>query len=332
MTDPITALATTAATTVASTTATKGTTKLIDLLFSKHVLKQKRLETLSNAQDLKDAELIQQGLMEFRDGKFTLIDQQIGNPTSPLGLILAQNLQNQSENLGKCLNKAYEHLAETNDEQISDEKISETFFNKWMNYGKEVSEDELQDLWGKILSKEITSPNSINYLVVNTFSLMSKHHLEAFNSLLPFICDGHLYCNPNLSAEENYSHVSPTVLSELIDLNIIKGLHREDVFFTKELHQVDKDNENFPSIYINRTNFVVLYQQDNTKVIQPHYFLLTTIGQKLFEIALSNCEIEKYFLMLTKNLKKIPSFNSVKSFELVSLIDNQWESKLIIER
>jgi hypothetical protein len=145
MIDPITTIATAAATKGAA----KGTDKLIDLLFSKKILQQKRLETLSTTQNQKDAELIQNGLAEFRDGKFLLIEDQIGNPSSPLGLILAQNHQNQSENLSKCLSKAYKHLSKKADEEINDEQISETFFNKWMNYGKEVSEDELQDLWGQ---------------------------------------------------------------------------------------------------------------------------------------------------------------------------------------
>ncbi|TCB49013.1 DUF2806 domain-containing protein [Acinetobacter sp. ANC 4779] len=321
-----------AATGIATTAVNKGVGKLTDLLFSKKILQQKRLETLSTTQDQKDAELIQQGLAEFRDERFILIEEQIGNPTSPLGLILAQNNQNQSENLGKCLSKAYEHLSEKADEEISDEQISETFFNKWMNYGKEVSEDELQDLWGRILAEETTFPNSVNYLVLNTLSMMSKNHLEAFNDLIPFICDRNLYCNNTLLAEENYSHVPPSILYELIDLNIIKGLHPEDIFFKKELLKVTYDDESFPAIYINKTNFIVLRPNENVKKIQPNFFLLTTVGQKLFEIAMSNYEIDDYFGKLINNFKLFPEFKLIEAFELVSLIDNEWQSKLIIQR
>lgn len=320
------------ATDVATTAANKGVGKLTDLLLSKKIREERRLDDLSSAQTKKDIELIEKGLAEYRDGKFLLMEEQIGNPTSPLGLIIAHNTQNQSENLSKCLSKAYEHLSEKDDKEISDEQISETFFNKWMNYSKDVSEEELQELWGNILAQEVSKPDSINYLVLNTFSLMSKKHLEAFNALLPFICNGKLYCNKDLSAEQNYSHVSLTVLAELIDLNIIKGLRAEDVFFKKELNQVCKDNESFPAIYINKTNFIVLHQNNNAKEIKPYYFLLTTVGQKLFEIALNNYKTENYFVNLVNNLKNLPDFSSVESFELVSFIDNQWKSKLIIQR
>ncbi|WP_165493733.1 DUF2806 domain-containing protein [Acinetobacter terrae] len=321
-----------AATGVATTAANKGVGKLTEIVFSKKLRQQRRLDHLSSIQDQKDAELIQKSLAEFREEKFILIEDQIGNPCSPLGLILSQNHQNQSKNLSKCLSKAYEHLSKKSDEEISDEQISVTFFNKWMNYGKEVSEEELQDLWGKILNEEITTPSSINYLVLNTFSLMSKKHLEAFNDLLPFICDGNLYCNNTLSAEENYSHVPPSILSELIDLNIIKGLHPENIFFKKELPKVTYDDKSFPSIYINKTNFIVLRPNENVKEIQPNFFLLTTVGQKLFEIAMSNYEIDDYFAKLINNFKLFPEFKLIEAFELVSLIDNEWQSKLIIQR
>lgn len=320
------------ATGAATTAANKGIGKLTDLVFSKRLRQQKRLDHLSSIQDQKDAELIQNGLAEFRDGKFLLMEDQIGNPTSPLGLILAQNNQDQADNLGKCLSKAYEHLSEKTDEAISDDQISGTFFNKWINYGKEVSEEELQDLWGRILSEEISSPNSINFLVLNTFSLMSKQHLEAFHQLVPFICDGNLYCNDHLSAEENYQHIPPVTLAELIDLNIIKGLLSGDIFFKNELHPVTKGDESFPSISINKTNFMVLHLTLNTKEPKPKFYLLTTVGQKLFEIAMSNYKIEDYFFELTNTLKLNPDFNTVQTFELVSLIDNIYQSKLKISR
>ena len=63
-------------------------------MFFKKLRQQRRLDHLSSIQDQKDAELIQKSLAEFREEKFILIEDQIGNPCSPLGLILSQNHQN----------------------------------------------------------------------------------------------------------------------------------------------------------------------------------------------------------------------------------------------
>ncbi|NNH02021.1 DUF2806 domain-containing protein [Acinetobacter sp. ANC 5414] len=313
-----------AATGVATTAANKGIRKLTNLLFSKKLREDKRLDDLSAAQTKKDIELIENGLAEFRDGKFLLIEDQIGNPTSPLGLILAQNHQNQSKNLGKCLSKAYEHLSKKADEEISDEQISETFFNKWMNYGKEVSEEELQDLWGKILSEEISIPNSINYLLLHTLSMMSKRHLEVFNDLLPYMCKGVLFCNEFISAEMNYPHIPENFLNELVDLNLIKGLMTADINFWGHLKNFRYDGNIYPLIQINSRNIIILHLIDETKPVHPHFFILTTIGEKLLNMAIANRDINEYFIDLTNNIKTMQGFKNIKYFELFTLIDECW--------
>ena len=320
-----------AATDVATTAANKGIEKLTDLLFSKKLREDKRLDDLSAAQTKKDIELIENGLAEFRDGKFLLIEDQIGNPSSPLGLIRAQNHQNQSENLGKCLSKAYEHLSEKDDEEISDEQISGTFFNKWMNYSKEVSEEELQDLWGNILAKEITEPNSINYLVLNTLSLMSKNHLQSFYNLIPFICDGHIYCNPTLSAHENYKNINDSTLNELVDLNIIKGILSDDIYYSEQMYDVQIGDKKLPIIHINSKNFIAFHLYENTGNFRPYYYPLTSIGKKLFKMALNNMKIEEYFTNLISSFKSISEFKNCYSYELISLIDNEWKSILKVD-
>ena len=58
-----------AATDVAKTAANKGIGKLTDLVFSKKLREEKRLDDLSSAQTKKDIELIEKGLAEI-DNRF----------------------------------------------------------------------------------------------------------------------------------------------------------------------------------------------------------------------------------------------------------------------
>jgi hypothetical protein len=309
-----------AATGVATTAANKGIDKLTDLVFSKKIRQQRRLDHLSSVQDQKDAELIQQGLAEFRDGRFILIEEQIGNPTSPLGLILSQHHQNQSENLGKCLSKAYEHLSEKDNEEISDEQISETFFNKWMNYGKEVSEEELQDLWGNILAQEITKPSSINYLVLNTFSLMSKQHLVNFTNLSKYILNNNLFVvtGEPLKPKFNFSDLTLEDLDELVDfgliesLNGVNGLNTSSAPLTlhnKEYQWIRRDS-NQP--------YLICFESPNK--IRLQLFKLTGVGQKLLKIAEQNMSLEKIYTDFFKYLLTLENFQSIKKIELYEIL------------
>jgi len=321
-----------AATGIATTAVNKGVGKLTDLFFSKKILQQKRLETLSTTQDQKDAELIQQGLAEFRDERFILIEEQIGNPTSPLGLILAQNNQNQSENLGECLSKAYEHLSEKADEEISDEQISETFFNKWMNYGKEVSEDELQDLWGNILSEEISQPNSINYLVLNTFSMMNKNHLLNFTNLSKYIIHEKLFVvdGQTLKSSINFPDITENDLEELVDFGLIESLHNMNgmsapsnpIIINGRNYQWYKRSPNQP--------FLICFE--SSKEFNLQLFKLTSVGYKLLKIAEKNMSIETIYSDFFKYLLSLEQFKSIENIELYKIQSNSLELQLSINR
>lgn len=308
-----------AATDVATTAANKGIGKLTDLLFSKKLREEKRLDDLSAAQTKKDIALIENGLAEYRDGKFLLIEDQIGNPTSTLGLILAQNKQNQSENLGKCLSKAYEHLAEKNDEEISDEQISETFFNKWINYGKEVSEEELQDLWGRILAEETASPNSVNYLVLNTLSMMSKTHLENLIKLISYTAGRLIYLNDPQEAKSSwFKNITQFDLEELIDLKILEGIEFEGRY-TNTLKNFELSSQN------ESKKFTVLRKSPNHKYIllietedqiKLNCIRLTTIGKKLVEIYESNSNLINETEKLAKMIRHFKALDNVTNIFL----------------
>lgn len=308
-----------AATDVATTAANKGIGKLTDLLLSKKLREEKRLDDLSAAQTKKDIELIENGLAEYRDGKFLLMEDQIGNPTSALGLILTQNKQDQSENLGKCLGKAYEYLAEKDDKEINDEQISGTFFNKWVNYGKEVSEEELQDLWGRILAEETADPNSVNYLVLNTLSMMSKYHLENLIKLMSYTAGRIIYVD-NCKADKSYwfEDISQFDLEELVDLKILEGIELEGRY-TNTLNTFELSNANevkkFAIIRKSPNHkYILLIEADN--IIKLDCIRLTTIGKKLVEIYESNSnqleETEKF-------AKKLQIFNGLNNIQNIFL-------------
>lgn len=311
-----------AATGVATTAANNGIGKLTDLVFSKQIRQQKRLDHLSSVQDQKDAELIQQGLAEFRDGRFILIEEQIGNPTSPLGLILTQNNQNQSNNLGKCLNKAYEHLSDKEDEQISDEQISGTFFNKWVNYSKEVSEEELQDLWGRILGEEISSPNSINYLILNTLSLMSKQNLENFIKLLPYSGQRWIFIDDsNFSKGNWFPNLNRFQLEELVDLNIIEGLTLSEGYLpATESSQLDGQAIQFLWKSSNKDYAIFIESESPIKL---EAFRLTTIGYQLLKLAEQNIDLSAETEKFAYNLLNYSKFSHIDKMGILGRISKE---------
>lgn len=312
----------------------KGISKLVDILFSKKVLNQKRLETLSTTQDKKDAELIEKGLAEFRDGKFLLIDDQIGNPTSALGLILEKNNNKQSENVAKCLNQAYLNLASKTDEEISSEDVSDTFINKWINYGREISEEELQSLWGHILSEEISKPNTINYMVLNTLSQMTKKNLECFLELMIGNSYGRLvFYDQKRPIWEQFENLDYYDFNELHDLNIIKAT-TSSIHTVYELSRANVRGENLSYFTKGKEGDYVLYLHGtHNKILKPAAYELTTIGLKLLEIAERNIDLDDLCRKFSQRIFKFDIFSGVTEIEIkLRNIDQSYTDIALIKR
>lgn len=285
---------------------------LFKLIFGKVILNNQRLEALSQAQNIKDANLIEQGLAEFRDNKFILGNGLLNNPTTVVGCI-ENNRQNvEINNALSCLKYTQDFLHSANDENFSETDFSETFFNKWFNHAKEVSDEELQGLWGKLLAEEIQSPNSINYMILNTFSLMSKKQMLNFTNLVKYNAfTEYVFYDSKKDWSNRFDEISYSDFLELQDLNIIKASHIGNIH---ESISLPKDIEEYYFSKGGDGDYCLLINSD--KEIHPNIFRLTSIGMKLLSIVESNLDMEENCREFAKNVLKFNSLENVDSIEI----------------
>jgi hypothetical protein len=303
--------------------APKGVNKLFDLLFSKHLNRQQRTDKLSSAQIEKDIKLIENGIAEFRDGKFILNSEMVNNPTTVVGNIINNQTTIEQENVQQSLNKALEYLSRIEDHEVSDDIIEQTFFNKWFNFSKEVSDDELQSLWGRLLAEELCSPNTINYLVLNTFSLMSKRQLDSFLKIVPYTAYSHLvFYDNNRLKNEAFEGTSSFELQELQDLKLIKEFN--STFQTSfPLSFGMLDNKDTP--YISKSykgNYVLFLKSKDNKEVSITAYQLTSIGQKALEIAEKDADIASQCQFLAKQLLTFRDLEHITDIEIQRLDSN----------
>lgn len=285
---------------------------LFKLIFGKVILNNQRLEALSQAQNAKDANLIEQGLAEFRDNKFILGNELLNNPTTVVGCI-ENNRQNvEINNALSCLKYTQDFLGSANDENFSEIDFSETFFNKWFNHAKEVSDEELQGLWGKLLAEEIQSPNSINYMILNTFSLMSKKQMLNFTNLVKYNAYEHyIFYDSNADFSHRFDGLSYVEFLELQDLNIVKTPH------ISNMHENITINRNDEGYYFSKGGKGDYYLRTNSqKEISVSTFKLTSIGLKLLSIVENSLNMNENCKEFAKNVLKFKSLENIDSIEI----------------
>lgn len=295
----------------------KGISKIFNLLFFKKLQNNKRAEMLTNAQTEKDIELIKSGLAEYRADCLVLASNYENNPITVGSSLIQQQQIVENKNVALCLDEALEYLVNTPDNDVNDIPISETFFNKWFNFSKEVSDIELQNLWGRLLSEEVKAPESINYLVLNTFSLMSKKHLDTFIKLIPYTAYSWLiFYDEKTPINERFEGVSNQELQELQDLKIIKEINQGLSTTYPLQHCLYDDRKTYYFSKSYNGDYVLYLHSDVDQEISITAYALTSIGQKLLEISEKNLDLESGCIFFAKKLINFEKLKRVNRIEI----------------
>lgn len=100
-------------------------------------------------------------------------------------------LSNRSQNIKKQMNvdkvvlKAIEALNKK--ENISENQVEEEWIANFFEHAKYATSDYMQKLWGKILSDEISNPNTYSIRALNTLRYLKKSDAEKFSKLCELI-------------------------------------------------------------------------------------------------------------------------------------------------
>ena len=85
------------------------------------------------------------------------------------------------ENIDRVVSIALENLSKV--KTISDQKVETDWLTRFFDIVEDISDDELRNAWGKILSQEIESPGSYSLRTLSTIRNLSKSEAELFASL-----------------------------------------------------------------------------------------------------------------------------------------------------
>lgn len=101
------------------------------------------------------------------------------------GLRLAFQEVKKQENIESVVDSAYQLLEQ--EETVSNEPVDNGWMIRFMNSVGDISNKELQELWGKILAGEIKQPHSISLRTLNIISNLSRQDAELFMKYCPFV-------------------------------------------------------------------------------------------------------------------------------------------------
>lgn len=160
----------------------KGIGKLLNAFFGKWIAKSERSVALIQAQTEKDCADIKSGIKAYKNGELL-------NCPAPATVVDVYdalhtlNHMSDARRLQAAIEEAMRQISSIPSEEISDEPISQTFFNLWRREAEMIDEDALRQWWAGLLKEEAVQPNRISMRTLDVVKNLSKNDCMYFANL-----------------------------------------------------------------------------------------------------------------------------------------------------
>lgn len=250
----------------------------------------KRDELLQIAQAERDAEKIRRGDWSLVDGHSTVKLLQIHASETPTGtpdveqeLLSAASALNTADTIRREANvtRALLHAEEAleNDQQEPPEaNVDDDWIYRWRSNASEVSMEELQDLWGRLLAGEVKAPGTYSLRTLEFLRNVSKQEAEAIAKLSRFVIEGIIYREASELLEGE--GINFGFLLYMQQLGVVAGV--EAVGLKIQWNSVDQTR--FVKALKSNSKVLVISADDAAKTIVLPAYQLTAIGQQVLSL------------------------------------------------
>lgn len=184
------------------------------------------------------------------------------------------------KNTMAVIEKAQAHFTEG--EKVSDEPVDEGWKNRFFGIVEDITDEELREIWGRVLSGEIKKPKSYSLRTLETLRNLTKEAAAIFVKAASFsIKNEYIYKNSSLS------------LSERLQLQEI-GLMLDDgmgINFTIEVKAKSVEI----IVLDDNTVFRLYNDSDNRLRIDLEIYKLSTAGKEILKLVSVDNDIRESF-------------------------------------
>lgn len=199
------------------------------------------------------------------------------------------------QNIESVTQKAY--LLLSDEKECSEEPVDKDWMIRFFNSVEDISDEDMQNLWAKILAGEVKQPKSFSLRTLETLKNLSKDEALLFERIckLKITTETDAYF-PNYQEYWKQNGVNFDVLLLLTECGLISvqsDIVSEEVVSNKRIMNLT-ENRNIQIMVMNKNK--------HDKVLRIKIFPFTKIGieiSKLFECDIS----DKNLLLFAKNLR-----------------------------
>lgn len=294
---------------IAGLLALKNSDKLIDTIqmgagWVLKPLQQKRMaKATHNALELLKNDLLEYNAeLKIEDGKISFIAKAEATELEVYQLAVIEKEVRRQINAANIIEKTAKILEDK--EEISETPVDVDWTARYFEIVQNISNEDVQFIWSKILADEIAKPNSYSLRTLELLKNINSKEAKIFSKIYDFVfqCSGEF------------------LISNDEDILQKNGLKKEEQWLLEELNLVKrnmtitltKDKETF---FVIKNKLVKVISNNNSQI---SVMILTNVGKELYNLLVDcqNTNIEPYLfdvfnenhqVYVSKIIKKYPT-------------------------
>lgn len=189
-------------------------------------------------------------------------------------------------NVKSVLEKASSHFTEG--EKVSDEPVDADWTNRFIGIVEDISDETLQDIWGRILAGEVKQPNSYSLRTLDLLRNITKEEAELFVKASKYYIETNFICTEDFALS----------LHETLLLGETGLINSEDL--TKDWSVEPNDVNKIP---VDKQNLLILHNNTDRRIrCNISVKKLTKAGIEIMTL-IENPERSEFYKSLTRFLK-----------------------------
>lgn len=288
----------------------KALSTLLRLILGDRYSTASRLTMLSEAQNRVDVQRILEGKTTFNQESGSLVESSSTASNSSQGLreLIRDTLQEEEiTNLISCIANAAVHIK---DDKAIDTQTSPEFLSRWRNEAKFISEETAQTIWGRILSEEVNSPNSISIRTLDVIKSMTRAEAETFREACQFVFfDEYL-----LDSRSKESPEAKKRYALLADAGLVTPFGAMLTYANWPETTISFKNKSTKAYFLRVGKLFIYVDMDQTK--EPprfNYLTLTNAGKEMWRIISKEIEYDAMKIS-TAYTAEIPEIRSALKY------------------
>ncbi len=246
----------------------KGTEKLVNAVYKAIGIFYPPLITKTAKAEAENLKIIAEANREIR-----IKDMEAEEDVKDIIAIRTQlrELKRQN-NIDNIVKYAVSDIANEND--VSDKPVDEDWITRFFNYAQDISNEEAQLLWGKLLSNEVKKPGSFSLRTIEILRNISPSEAQLFQSICEFVF-------LNIVKNVGFIYYSSNVFRNTITYNQLLILKESGLIDTAHVSHILNDNV-FTTIYNSKLLYAIKNEQKMD--VKIPVYNLTQSGMELFKI------------------------------------------------